>query len=238
MKLDIKPSNKKILVVGNSHTGAIVAALDEETKPLIDVINLASFFDPENRRNKILYPEIADLFNPEYIFCSFGGSEHSVFGLLDAPVKFDFMTPTSNDVEPERRIVSYQMIHATLRKAMTNGLTRMEELNSFFDCPVAHICTPLPFFELSSNAKLPRVFHENLHLGISPASIRKKLHDIHSGITRKHSSSLDVGYLEVPPESSDDNGFLLEKFCSKDPTHANRDYGKLVIQQIREVANV
>jgi hypothetical protein len=68
------PSRKEALVIGNSHTTAIEHALTEENRARVDVVNIATF-DPVNNRNKVLPTGIVDLFQPERIYCTFGGSE-------------------------------------------------------------------------------------------------------------------------------------------------------------------
>jgi hypothetical protein len=227
----------EILVIGNSHTTAIAAALTDDLRSRIEVVNLATYFDPVNRRNKVLPADIAETFQPGRIYCTFGGSEYSVFGLLEAPVRFDFMTAGSAQVEPGRELIPYALVSGTLERAMrrATGLTR--ELREHYRCPITHICTPAPFRAITDGAKLPTVFQANLHLGVSPASIRKKLYDLHCEIAKSTYSAIDVGYLPVPQEAVDAEGFLLDRYCSQDPTHANASYGALVLKQILEDAH-
>jgi hypothetical protein len=227
-----KLSRPEIMVIGNSHTMAVAMAQTPETKRRIKVINLASYFDPVNRRNKVLPPNIVDMFQPKRIFCSFGGSEHSVFGLLEAPVRFDFMTPQQSAVEPGRSVINYALVRATLERAMRNAMNHTRELRGLYACPITHVCTPPPFRALVEGRRLPALFEANLHLGISPASIRKKLYDMHSDIARANAAALGIGFLEVPEGCTDADGFLLDEFCNREPTHANTRYGKLVIDQM------
>ena len=229
-------SQTEILVIGNSHTTAIEAALDEQTRKRIAVVNLAVYFDPENRRNKVLRPEIVDLFKPRRIYCTFGGSEHNVFGLLESPMKFDFVTPRDLTLESGRSVVLAGMVRETLARAMTNALNNSRELRRLFDCPITYLCTPPPFRHLAEQAVLPRVFQETLHLGISPPAIRRKLHELHSDIARKAHAAMKIGFMEVPPACMDHEGYLLQPYWSKDPTHGNGRYGALVIEQILEDA--
>jgi hypothetical protein len=226
------PARPEVLVIGNSHTTAIAAALDDETRARVEVVNNATYFDPTTRKNKVLPPTIVDLFQPQRIYCTFGGSEYSVFGLLEAPVRFDFMTSSDNRVEPERQVINYALVRATLERAMTNAMNNMRDLRALYKCPITHICTPPPFRAVGEGAKLPTVFQANLHLGISPATIRKKLYELHSDIARTTCRSLDVGFLDVPEGCTDSDGYLLEKYCNQDPTHANHRYGRLVLRQI------
>lgn len=227
-----KTSKAEVLVIGNSHTTAIEAAMTDKTRPSVDVVNLATYFDPVNRRNKILPAGIVDLFQPSRIYCTFGGSEYSVFGLLEAPVRFDFMTPASSEVEPDRALIPYSVVRSTLERAMKGAILHTRELRALYKCPITYIRTPPPFRSIAENARLPTVFQSNLHLGISPMSIRKKLYELHSDISRKTYAAMGVGFLDVPPQAVDPDGFLLQAYCSRDPTHANERYGALVLAQI------
>ena len=152
------PSKVEILVIGNSHTTGIEAALTEKTRPLIDVVNLAVFFDPENRRNKVLRSEIADLFRPKRIFCTFGGSEHSVLGLLESPVKFDFMTPNNPSLDPSRKFVLEGLVRATLLRAMTNALDNARDLRHLYECPITIFARRLRFASWARSRCCPGCF--------------------------------------------------------------------------------
>ena len=227
-----------ILIIGNSHTNAMAAAAAERPDERFHVVNLASFFDPVNRKNKVLKPELKHLFAPDRIFCSFGGSEHNVFGLLEAPTKFDFMLPHSDEVLGDRELVSYGLIWATLSAAMKRHLTQIVELRDMFGAPVTHICTPPPFREIAEGAVLPRVFHDKMHLGVAPASLRKKIYFTHSAIARHWCAQHGIAFRDPPRVASDSDGYLKAQYCSADPTHANAAYGRLVLDDILELSHV
>jgi hypothetical protein len=229
---DKQPSRREILVIGNSHTTAIALGLSDSTRERIDVVNLAAYFDPVLRGNKLLPAEIARLYQPQRIYCTFGGSEHSVFGLLESPKRFDFRVDEAGGVEPGRELVPYGLVRGTIERAMRNAMNNTRELAKLFNCPIVHLRTPPPFREIEGKATLPRIFQENMDLGITPASIRRKLYDVHSDIARKTCAAMNVGFMEVPPECVDADGFLLREYWSKDPTHGNARYGALVIDQI------
>lgn len=226
-----------ILIVGNSHTNAMATAAAKRTDDRFHVVNLASFFDPVNRRNKVLKPELKELFAPDRVFCSFGGSEHNVFGLLEAPIKFDFMLPHNDEVLADRELVSYGLIWATLSAAMKRRLTQIVELRDMFDVSVTHICTPPPFREIAKGGVLPRVFHDKMHLGVSPASLRKKIYFTHSAIARHFCAEHGIAFRDPPQAASDSDGYLKPQYCSADPTHANAAYGQLVLDDILEPAH-
>lgn len=234
MTISTGPTRPQILVIGNSHTTAIAAALERTPDSRFEVVNLASYFEPVNRRNKLVPLDITSLFQPERIFCTFGGSEHSVMGLLEAPDRFDFRWPSDDSVEPGRTLIPYGLVRSTLTQAMQTGLNNLREIRRLYDCPITHLCTPPPFRAIGKKQVLPRVFQENLHLGVSPASIRRKLHVLHSDIAREACTVEGVRFMEVAPECHDADGYLLEQYWSKDPTHGNAEYGALMIQHMLE----
>ena len=231
------PSRPQILVIGNSHTTAIAAALERAPDDRFELINLAVYFDPVNRRNKVVPAHITEMFQPQRIICTFGGSEHSVMGLLEAPEHFDFRTPSDDRVETGRVLIPYALVRSSLMQAMQTGLNNLRELRRLYDCPIVHLCTPPPFRQIGQKQVLPRVFQEQLHLGISPASLRRKLHWLHSDIAREACAKEGVGFMEVPPACQDADGYLLQQYWSKDPTHGNASYGAMMIQHMLEATH-
>ena len=225
-------STKQFLVVGNSHTTAISLALSQSLDDRFDVINIATYFDPENHKNKTIPDDIVDLFKPEIIFCAFGGSEHNVLGLLEPPNPFDFMDPTDNLYDPSRNLICYSLIRDVLEKRMRRALMNLEKIRELYACPIAHICSPPPFYELDDGHVLPRVFQGNDQLSIAPPRLRLKLHRLHSSIFEAACKNLDVFFLKPPDGAIDDQGFLRREFMSRDPTHANALYGSLVVKQL------
>lgn len=237
MSPSTEPARPQFLVIGNSHTTAIAAALARSPDSRFQVVNIASYFDPVNRRNKFVPADITSLFQPQRIFCTFGGSEHSVMGLLEAPDRFDFRLPSDDSVEPGRVLIPHGLVRSTLTQAMQTGLKNLREIRRLYACPITHLCTPPPFRAIGERQLLPRVFQENLRLGLSPASIRRKLYVLHSDITLEVCASERVGFMKVPAQCRDTEGYLLERYWSKDPTHGNAEYGALMVQLMLEASH-
>jgi hypothetical protein len=117
---------------------------------------------------------------------------------------------------------------------MKTGFKLLTKIKSLFDCNVVHICSPPPFEHLDDHHLLPRVFHDKMQNGITPANFRRKLHRLHSSIVFSMCQELNVDFLGVPHNSMNSFGFLRPELMSKDPTHANAEYGDLVLQQLIE----
>jgi hypothetical protein len=225
-------SNRPILVIGNSHTVAIAAALDEATADLVDVVNLKSHQGGRTESNKRLRPALAKEFAPKRIFCTFGGSEHNVIGLIEAPTRFDFEFGSIADLDPDRWAVPLSVMKATLHERMSIWLGLATELKRMFDVPIMHLCSPPPFLHLDGDSALPTAFRDKAHLGITPPSIRMKLHALLTEIAQEHMKSAGIGFLPVPAKSVDEAGYLRREFWTRDPTHGNESYGGLVLEQI------
>ena len=231
-------SKRPILVIGTSHTSAISAGLTIDQRDRVDVVNIATFFDPEGGRNKILHPELTELFVPEHIFCTFGGSEHNVLGLIEAPQPFDFYAPGLPELGEGRVIIPRSLVRADLKRRMRRWLELSRSLQAMFPRPIHHLCSPPPFREIDQNAVLPTVFDDILARGIAPAALRWKLHDLHSEIARAHCDEIGIGFIPPPPTAMDAEGFLLTGLWKKDPTHGNAAYGTLAMGQVMEVLHV
>lgn len=233
------PKSCKVMIVGNSHTTAIAQAISDDGILGYEVVNVASYFDPEGNRAKAVESFLAHDLDPEYIFVTFGGSEHSVLGLVEPPIPFDFVTPIDSSFDRSRTFIPYAVLYATLERRMANALANMVRIRRLYKRPTIQICSPPPFLEMDKGARLPSVFQDRLNAGdrLAPASIRRKLHYLHSQIVAFHSRQNGFVMIPPPPASMDKDGYLLRKYWNADPTHGNVDYGRLVISQIREYIN-
>ena len=228
--------HKPILVIGSSHTTAIAAALSPEEKLCIEVVNVADFFGAD-RRNKSLPDNLGMLYAPRRIFCCFGGSEHNILGLMEAPTRIDFHSPSIPGVDATRWIVPRAVVKATLQWRMQKWLNMATILTKTFKVPIAHLCSPPPFRTVDKPAQLPRAFHDQLHLGIAPAVLRLKLYELHTEIASEHMAMVGIDFVHPPSASIDADGYLKSDFWSKDPTHGDARYGSLVLKKIKEIAS-
>ena len=102
----------------------------------------------------------------------------------------------------------------------------------FIECP-----SPIPSAEHIK--KYPKdYFREKIKNGITPKLIRWKLWHLHNDIIKKYCINNGISYITMPDGTIDDEGFLKECYWNNDPTHANADYGRLVIEQIKAVHKI
>ena len=82
--------------------------------------------------------------------------------------------------------------------------------------------------------RFPGPFKGTLRRGVTPAPIRAKLYRINSDIFRGSCAELGVDFVPPPAEAVDAAGFLKPQYWTRDPTHANHVYGRLLMKQIKE----
>ena len=221
------------LVIGNSHTGAIGAALAQNPDPLFRLLNLNEAAGPGKTPIKLLKESDLPPLPGRAIFSMFGGSEHLVLGLIEMPQPFDLMTPTDASIDGKRSLITFAQMVAVLDGRIETSRTNWRTIRAAFDGPIWHVAPPPPFRALREGAALPEVFREKLSLGIAPAQVRRRLYDAQLTTLRRATASLGIGLVEPPPQAVDAEGYLRDDLWTKDPTHANGAYGALVLGQMR-----
>lgn len=231
-------SDKDYLVIGMSHTQALADALKFQGSDNINVINIRA--DRDKLYLSAINNQTTDMptfMGARQVFSMIGGNFHNVFGLTEHPSRFDFVYPGVSWIDTDGRwLIHYGMLREYFTKKMNQELGILSLLRSNIGFPVYHMSSPPPALSEDSIRSNPKSFEKFLHLGIAPPHLRMKLYRLHTDIIRDHCSSIGVEFMEIPPETTDENGFLLPRYCANDPTHANAAYGALVLQQILEAA--
>lgn len=228
---------KECLIVGMSHTIAVSAALEGAVANRVNVVNTRLDNELYAQSLKSQTSEMSDFMGAKHVFSMFGGNFHNIFGLIENPQRFDFVYPGIPEIDTEKRtLVHYDMIRDYFVQNMGQMLRGIALLRSKTGFPIYHICSPPPAFGEERIRMNPKSFGEHLHLGISPAYLRMKFYRLHTDIVKAHCETIGVNFIDVPARAIDKDGFLLPDYCQNDPTHANKAYGALVLQQVLEVA--
>lgn len=225
-----------ILVIGNSHTTAVAAAARAGEERTIEVVNL-NISDREVGHSKLVDAEMVKAGRRRAIFSMFGGSEHLVLGLIELPQPFDLMTPTNAAIDPARTMITFSQMCAVLDTRISTARLNWARIRAAFDGPVWHIAPPPPFRALIGDPTLPAIFHEKLAMGVAPAGVRQRLHEAQLSVLRSATAAYRIKLVEPPRAVADEEGFLLERYWSREPTHANMAYGALVLDQIKELVD-
>lgn len=240
-----KDRSSEILIFGDSHTDALVRAIKargdspatsaitawrlrkEKNGKQIGDMSLEEFL----KRTKWLQPR-------DIIFSMVGGNQHAILSTIQHEVAFDFcsegMEPASATVHmiPNRAIKEYLSAgvygrDGQMLRAMRNA-TRAR---------IVHIVPPPPKKDAEHILR-----HQETHfsegniaqLGVSDALLRKKAWDLQATILKELCRELEIEILMPPEESQCPEGFLAKEFYARDITHANAQYGELVLQQVEK----
>lgn len=233
MSLATLNEDASVLIIGESHTAAIARAVAVSGHEGVAVLDVRTLVEKNDRSWKQMDSELLRRLKPKKVFCTFGGTEHNIIGLIEAVPPIDFFT-MDEDVMAERRTIPFSLMRTLLLRLLSGQFQRMERIKAIYDCEYMQISAPPPFRDLEEGI-LPKKFREDVHRGVAPPSVRKKIYRLHSDLVRHRCGELGFGFLEPPQSSVDQDGFLKKRFWDRDPTHGNINYGALVLSQIQDL---
>lgn len=222
-----------VLILGESHSTAISRAIGDDIQDEFITIDVRAGADA----SKINF----DLFSgilPRTLILAFGGTEHNIIGLIEAEPKFDFLWPPYDDLDAQRSMVPASAVEQLLHNRMQSGLSRAMLVRERFNCPTYVLAPPPAFQEIDEKAQLPKTFAGLIEAGIAPATVRRKLYAVQCEVMRRAYEKHDIPMISAPPAAKDENGYLLRSMWNRDPTHGNRNYGKLVLEHLRNKLDV
>ena len=237
----LQTENKLALVIGQSHTEALSQALGNIGFRHITVIN---YNRPENEdfRKGVFNPLMVEGIEPSAVFSMVSGNFHNVLGLIEYPVRFNFMSETdkADSVDADRVNIPYNVMYDYLNTVMRQGFLRvLLQIRELYSVPVYHICSPPPHPDSEFIEKNPGgYFADKVHLGVAPPHLRLKLYQLHTRVFREFCEESTIDFVPPPANTVDANGFLAKPYWRRDPTHANEAYGALVARQIQDLIGV
>ena len=240
-----KDRSSEILIFGDSHTDALARAIKARgDSPATSAITALRLRKEKNGK------QIGDMSLEEFLkrtkwlgprdimFSMVGGNQHAIFSTIQHEVAFDFCTdgmepaPATVHMIPNRAIKEYLSAGVYGRDgqmlwAMRNA-TRAR---------IVHIVPPPPKKDAEHILR-----HQETHfsegniaqLGVSDALLRKKAWDLQATILKELCRELEIEILMPPEESLCPEGFLAKEFYARDITHANAQYGELVLKQVEK----
>ncbi len=239
----------KIIIIGDSHTTCIAEAVVARQAAGTDAARpfeiYASRFS-KKKANGAIIPglEEKDALNllrkarREDVFVSvLGGNQYNTLGLLEDAQPFDLIDPV-NHAHPEEttaRIVPLGQMAASFDNFVSGMRPTLLRLKDNFAGRVFHLNPPPPKGDnefIKKNAEGHFRSGGKVILNVSPANMRRRLWLAQGQALKRMCDSLEIGFLEVPKEAIDENGFLGRDVYGADATHANTHYGELVLRNI------
>jgi hypothetical protein len=165
-----------------------------------------------------------------------GGSEHSIFSLVEHETPFDVLVDPNDRPVPSaepRQIVPATVVQRELerRTAGTMECCRLIA-RSFPEAQTVHLLAPPPIADADFIRAHAEVFTTVLQeRGVAPADLRRRVFAIYREMARRALEPAGVKVLD-PPDASYVDGFLRPELY-RNATHANRHYGRLVLEQLK-----
>jgi hypothetical protein len=236
--VQVQTPPKKIILIGHSHTFAILRAAElqsevEITGPMLWADSRHYGYDPTTDSLK---PQVIEDIAGGPVFSALGGFAHALLGLVQHPEPFDFILPDAPDMPliDGAYLVPYAVARDVVAEHLASYHRYMELVRQATDEAMYHLAAPpvlrddetvladvpwgRPNFPKSGN--------------VSPASLRWKLWHLANGLTRQFSEANDIRFIECPRSAMDEEGYLRPEYYSE-AFHGNANYGALVIDQIK-----
>lgn len=220
----IPDPNKRYLIVGMSHTNAIAKAkADRPNLNNVAVINL-------RKKNAGDGPQEWP-FKPDVVCLSIAGNQHNIITLFERPQPFTVGGEVF-DSKP-RTSIPLQMMKDTINHKNSVNRETITELHSEFpDAEFMYICAPPPISDTSTIRHLPELFEKMSKAGYAPDGLRTAVYKLQSDWYQNVAEENGAAFLPPPAEAVTDHGMLASEYCGGDPTHGNKKYGALVLDQI------
>lgn len=229
-------ADRRILVFGLSHVIAISSALQpkDASTEVIRIPEIRVLGDPVATAAALHLQSSC----PTHVFISLGGNYHNSFGLIENPVPFGIGDAKRGriPVDDARRFIPLEMMTEHFEAELEVFLQWLAPIRALFGAiPLHHLCAPPPVGDEDYIRRHPSIFSRRLPLGLAPRELRLALYRIQCEIYRRRSEEAGIGFVLPPAAAIDPEGFLARPYRTRDPTHGNRDYGALVLDQIAAV---
>lgn len=199
-------------------TGAVFLDENGQWHPNLDVWN---FLEESETFSK-----------PDSVYISImGGNEHNLFGLFEHPEPFNVFGTSYQ--------TGYNIPSSLMKKTLETATFYRSELLPFIKSRISgnlfvHETPPPSFDNQYLQDRVASEISESGHnLVIAQPSLRMRLWQLVKELTIENCNHLGIEYLPSPPEALVD-GFLAPSFRGNDVTHANIEYGELLLKNLHD----
>jgi hypothetical protein len=234
----------EILIAGHSHTFAMFMALQQNNKfqGAIGLVSHANF-DKQLRPDNEYWDFIVEQSEGKNLAISWNGNEHNLHFLIDTKMKFNSLGLNLGSKYPYITI-------SRIKESFRSTFYQLELILSRFPdrSKICLLGTPPPKPQTQLNKKI-QLDHFFLELGekigiqkneikVSSNELRTFMWKITQELNEKSAKEFGCKYLPAPSESFDSDFLLREIYCEDDLTHANPEYGLLMLEKISEFFGV
>ncbi|WP_070155913.1 hypothetical protein [Sphingobium phenoxybenzoativorans] len=241
-------SQPRIVMFGDSHVDAVKRAIKLRRMARKDS-GIEAFRLSKIKNDKIVgdidFEEaiklIGTLTKDDAVISLIGGNQHAVLSTVQHPKPFKVYGPAEEATIISRgeQIIPSRAVRSFLQSGVSGrDGALIKELKSATPARVFHIIPPPP---KENNDHIKR--HHETHfsdldivsLGVSPPDLRYKIWALQADVLKQLCSEWDVEIVSPPSLALTHTGFLDPAYYANDATHANSDYGELILQTIETV---
>jgi hypothetical protein len=201
----------------------------------------------QRRQPKISLAELAAQIDPGRIVLAWGGNQMNVRALVATGRPFDFLLPGSEAAprpDPAVELIPCAVIDSYVRQRLEANETLRPLLDEAAGrgTPVSVLGPPPPLPEEAVRQRLSDSPHfvgvmEKLRTSASevpivPDPVRERLWTLMTGAYRTFAEHHGLDFLEPPATTIDGQGMLGSPYWGADATHANAEYGALVMDTV------
>jgi hypothetical protein len=148
---------------------------------------------------------------------------------------FDFVLPEQPDLPlaETAEIVPYTAVREHLRNSMQQRIETFRKVADLTPGRLIQVESPPPTHDRWLQLWLRHV--DVTEIELPPRFVRYKLWRIVTEIFREEAERVGARFVEYPPESVDANGFLRDELV-RDMHHGNADFGALILERLRPIA--
>jgi hypothetical protein len=230
----------EILIAGHSHTFAMFMAL-QQNKKFQGAIGLVSHanFDKQIRPDNEYWDFIVEQSRGKNLAISWNGNEHNLHFLIDTKMKFNSLNLNLGSKYP---FVTLSQIKESFRPTFYE----LELILSRFPdrSKICLLGTPPPKSQALLNSKIQddeffiemgeKIGIQKKDIRVSSNELRIFMWKLTQELTEKSAKEFGCKFLPAPVESFERNFLLREIYSVDDLTHANPDYGLLMLEKIAE----
>ena len=233
----------RAVVIGQSHCNSIATALEGERDGIAVYRVGVPFAEGEEPFTfSAAMRMVAGLSEKLPIFVSTLGAYHNQLGLLESGTPFDFLLePADETAAPPPAVRVPNRAVASAFNLIFNEAVKIRKLKRAARAPIYMLSTPPPkqdnaFVKSILMKQKKKVYNGRsfLEFDVERPEIRLKLWRLEARLLEQWSALEDMHFVAAPEEAFDEAGFLSPRFY-EDATHANAQYGSLVVDQIRMI---
>jgi hypothetical protein len=200
-------------------------------------------------RDEAYWTHLAEVATGKRIGLIWGGNEHNSVYFFQAAYEFDFASRHVSGVLGGAQFITQRTIKQRFQKLSLDDMdATLSKIAAAKPERLALLGTPPP---KKDNEKLRAMLEREPALvawakqinapletiGITDPFVRLKLWYLLQDMFKEAAGRYGAAFIAIPPEVQDAEGFLREELWAPDVTHANADYGRIMlakaIQELR-----